>query len=243
MKFSLFIFTFIIITRVNGQVGISTSNDSSAYLPEENKFYHLICKVPCELTFTAGRPQSLKIQSNNYIARNIEFGVRAGVMKIKLKNRLFRFLHRKWLNDDVLVFISNPALESVELTGPGVINLFSIKGDNISCKVSGNGTLQLKVQSHQLSATINGSGKIKLLGSTQKSSLHVTGTGIIDATELASDTVHSNISGSGQIFIKPAGLMDLRAQQTGNLIIKSDDAPLPPLINGPGIITREKESQ
>ncbi|OFY63764.1 MAG: hypothetical protein A3H98_06745 [Bacteroidetes bacterium RIFCSPLOWO2_02_FULL_36_8] len=243
MRLFFIIFIVVTITEAMSQVGNSAAADSSQYLPEENKFAHLICKLPCELTFTGGRPQALKVQANDYILKNIEFGVRAGVLKLKLKGGLFRFLHRKWLNDEVLVFISNPSLSTIEMTGPGVINVFNIKADNISCKINGNGTLQLKSQSRQLTAIVNGSGKIKLIGTTQKSSLHIEGTGIIDATEFLADTIHSAISGTGQIITKPAEWMDLRTQQGGHLILKSNDFPLPALINGQGIITREKEEE
>jgi Putative auto-transporter adhesin, head GIN domain len=103
--------------------------------------------------------------------------------------------------DKLVVRITAPALESLNLGGSGVIQVVTpIQSDKMEVNIGGSGEVKImQGDFNTLNCSIGGSGDIALAGKTNSGSFGVSGSGGVQAEKMSFNNLDVQISGSGSI--------------------------------------------
>lgn len=153
-----------------------------------------------DVTITIGESQSVWIETDDNLLQYIEtrlenetliLGVKQGAPRSLLPTESIRFE----------VITRN--LESVSLSGSGLMEVNTIQGKDFEVNLSGNGDIQLvRVDTERLDLLLSGSGKIDLENTTTLvTNIENSGTGLVEVGTLTSDLLAVLISGSGDCQI------------------------------------------
>lgn len=160
-------------------------------------------------------------------------------------------------NYPINVYVKTPTLNSIELSGSGIVQSNTIVTQNLSVKLSGSGNMNGAVvtpmsniiltgsgninyylDSDNLSSTISGSGAINLIGTSTSSSNLISGSGDLNAFSLLSDNVQATISGSGNVYINAEKQLDVTISGSGNVYYIGDPS-LNVNISGSGSVIKQ----
>jgi hypothetical protein len=138
---------------------------------------------------------------------------------------------------DIVIYVKNPNLSTLNISGSGSIITDSLNSNNSNFKVSGSGNLYANIYTNKCEAEISGSGKINLNvnnanslnaqisgsgditlnGKTQYSDFDIDGSGSIKAYNLEQQDCYSQITGSGNIYTNVSHYLDVRISGSGNV--------------------------
>lgn len=120
----------------------------------------------------------------------------------------------RWTGGKVVVDITVPMLEAVELAGPGDLTIDRIRTTAFSAALSGPGDLTVgRLDTSRLTASLSGPGDLTIAGRTGRADASLTGPGDIRAAGLAVDLLSANLMGPGTISVGPTRVA--RANLTG----------------------------
>jgi len=117
----------------------------------------------------------------------------------------------------VEVFLHTPVLNSVKLSGSGMVECGSFNTGSVELELSGSGEINGNFNTAHLASVISGSGNIKLSGTAVNTSFVVSGSGNIDAKQLLQQVCSAVISGSGNITTNVAGLLNVVISGSGSV--------------------------
>lgn len=139
-------------------------------------------------------------------------------------------------NYPINVYVKTPTLNSIELSGSGIVQSDTIVTQNLSVKLSGSGNMNGAVissmsnlvltgsgninyylDSDNLTSTISGSGAINLIGTATNSGNVISGSGNLNAFSLMSDNVQATISGSGDMYVNAQKQLNVTISGSGNV--------------------------
>jgi hypothetical protein len=109
-------------------------------------------------------------------------------------------LHTLRHHDPIEVFITQPQLTGLNLSGSGFIKTGSFTCENLQIGVSGSGEINAKVNAKTVKANVSGSGSITLAGNAEASDYRISGSGKINTYDLIQNYCQSSISGSGDVY-------------------------------------------
>jgi hypothetical protein len=153
---------------------------------------------------TFGQKESLRIEGNEDILKEIETKVENGILKIGIKrnDNSFWGIHNGINIGRVDIYITAIKLNSLSSSGSGSIEVGgTVKSDNIQTAVSGSGNISLTIASDAYSASISGSGNITATGVTKTANIQVSGSGNFRGRDLKTDSSNIKVSGSGNVDI------------------------------------------
>ena len=94
-------------------------------------------------------------------------------------------------------------ISAVSLSGSGSIkNDFILESNTLKSRLSGSGSIALRLASGFSTSELSGSGTIALQGNAEAVKIRLSGSGIIDCKALASPRAEAQLSGSGTIKLQ-----------------------------------------
>jgi hypothetical protein len=136
----------------------------------------------------------------------------------------------------IKLYIHTPDVNSVRLSGSGMIDLGSVLTDNLEVVLSGSGDIRGNVNADYTSVGINGSGTAAMglicnevhtsisgsgdmyfSGQAEMAHFNISGSGSIRAYELQLVNCYADISGSGDMFVNVSGFLDVKISGSGSV--------------------------
>lgn len=165
-----------------------------------------------EVYISQGEDYILIVSAEENILPYIETRVSNGILNID--NEDFKSIR----NDlPMEVFITMPVLEGIKLSGSGSINTDYFVCDEMDIILSGSGRIQTSCSTEEVEATVSGSGLVNISGDTKTAEFNISGSGNIEAVQLSTMGCHSNISGSGDVWISVDKLLEANISGSGNV--------------------------
>jgi len=143
-----------------------------------------------------GAEFSVEIKAESNLLTYIETYVSGTTLKIGTSG--IHSLHHHY---PIEVFITQPELNGLTLSGSGLLQAGSFSSDNFQIGLSGSGDVDAKVIAKKMKANISGSGNIILEGEALESDFRISGSGKIKAYDLIQDHCQAVISGSGDMYV------------------------------------------
>jgi hypothetical protein len=101
----------------------------------------------------------------------------------------------------LLVRVTMPAIEGLDLKGSGSIVASEVSGDKLDLELSGSGEITVHGKVRNLSADVSGSGGIKAAAvEAEDATVDISGSGSVQV--FANKTLNAEISGSGDVRYK-----------------------------------------
>lgn len=180
---------------------------------EVGAFHGIIVDGAMDVVLTQDPVQSVVVEGQPNIAALITTEVRDGIWTITTSKNFST-------NKTLVVHISAPAIDVVEIEGSGDVNgTNAFAGDAIRLGIDGSGGIDMAYDARSIDASISGSGSMRITGSTTSLKVAVGGSGDIDAHELRTTDARADISGSGDIAIDATGVVDASVNGSGDITI------------------------
>jgi len=222
--------SLLLLTIILGVGYISSQFDSRMIIEsgnytsktfDVNSFDSIRLDMPAELYVTQGDEYNVTIEADENFLNAIDVNSENNVLTAKYaKNLLF---WNMWEPDNVKIHITSPKLNSIEISGAGVIKgQTPIVSDNLSIVISGTGEIDTELKVQNLNVRIQGFGDAKLNGSAKNSNLFVSGAGDIDAYKLKSEQVKITISGAGDAKVNAEKSLDVTISGAGDVEYTGD---------------------
>lgn len=187
------------------------------------------------IIISQGPQQLVEVEGDDNILPVITTRVRGGKLEIS-NTRNYR------TNSQIKVFITVPAVSSVELNGAG--NIFGetlLSGDLLNVEVNGSGNVDLELDYIKLVAESRGSGNFLLFGAVTEQEVELSGSGNYKAKELFSENCEIKISGSGNGEVRAANILEAEVNGSGNITYFGNPEFIESSINGSGRLIKGGE--
>ncbi len=183
--------------QVSGFSGISSSGSFNVYI-------------------TMGNTESLRLEGDPEVLKEIETNVEDGVLKIRNKKGSKNF---NWGNNSkVNIYINAKSLSSLALSGSGNIKVEGVvKANQLSNALSGSGGISLNMDVKSYTGTISGSGEIKVKGKADNAKISVNGSGDFEGDGLRTSVANVKISGSGDVSVNADKTLNVGMSGSGNV--------------------------
>ncbi|HEX8321112.1 GIN domain-containing protein [Longimicrobium sp.] len=107
------------------------------------------------------------------------------------------------------LYLGVPALEAVEMTGSGELEVEGVSAPEFSFSLSGSGSARLAaVRAGLLRLSVSGSGPTQVAGRADRLEVSLSGSGSIDAEALAAGSARVQVTGSGSAALAVSGRLD-----------------------------------
>jgi hypothetical protein len=116
------------------------------------------------------------------------------------------------------VEVTVPSLDSVTLSGSGIIDVSGIYAPTLSVRLPGSGVLRAEGRTTSLNARLDGSGDVQLQG-------------------LVAKDVHAVVSGSGRILVTATRNIDATVSGNGAIVYGGNPPQVTTHMTGSGAIT------
>lgn len=156
------------------------------------------------VSVTLGDTESLRLEGNEDLLKNIETVVEKGVLKIQYKDKKRLW---DWNSSDkkrVNVYITAKTLTNLAVSGSGQMKVEgTIKTPDFKAAVSGSGDLWVNAESVNTKASISGSGTVNLSGTAQNTEITISGSGNLKGRNFKTKSASIVVSGSGntELFV------------------------------------------
>ncbi len=148
-----------------------------------------------ELTITQWNTESLTIQAEEIILRQIKTEVSNGTLTIRVEPESLKSMNTK---QGIYYTLTVKRLDAFTLAGAGNIRATNIKGDRLAVTLSGLGNLDISGEAGQQTVVISGAGNYRAEGlKSRTAQVQVTGLG--SATVWATDSLDATTTSTGSI--------------------------------------------
>ena len=139
-------------------------------------------------------------------------------------------------HEPIEVYVKGPYVNSVRLSGSGMIETDTIYNDRLDVELSGSGHIETaflggdlivslpgsgKIEAYAdcdyTEAKISGSGEIKLEGASDGANYKIPGSGLLQAYNFPVNDIHASISGSGTMYINAIEYLEASISGSGNI--------------------------
>ncbi len=122
----------------------------------------------------------------------------------------------------IKILISTPKLSKISLSGSGsVIGKNKFSGmDKLVLSLSGNGKMDLNVNTPEIKVDIAGVGSMILAGETKKADFNIAGSGECDAAQLKTENTRVDVAGVGTVKVFADVLLDVNVAGNGTVYYK-----------------------
>lgn len=166
---------------------------------------------------TVGEPASCTITGDDNIVPLLHTEVADGVLDLD-STRPYR------PNVPLVVRLTTPALERIELSGAGALEVNGAKGDRLAVSVSGAGDARLQdIAVKTLTIKLSGAGDVTAKGTAGTLELDLSGAGEAELAGLSCGTAEVEVSGAGGVTV--AAEKTLKARVSGAGTVKYVGSP------------------
>jgi len=193
----------------NGDVQSQNRTASSFDAVSTNGDFHV--------SIVQGSDYSIEVRAESNLLPYIETSVSNHTLQIQTTG-VHSFRHHAPFE----VFITQPTLSSLSLSGSGFIKTGSFVCENIDLSISGSGDIDALVNANHISSKILGSGNIYLSGMAKGSDFRISGSGKINSYDLVQDDCDTSISGSGHIYARVIKTLKVGISGSGSVYYKGN---------------------
>jgi Putative auto-transporter adhesin, head GIN domain len=216
--------------KVRGEGPVETENRAI------NNFSGICTNIEGKVYFTQSPNYKVEIKAQRNIIDIIEAYKSGNDLILRFKNSIYVSK-----STDIVISISAPALENLQLSGSGNVYMQgNFTAPHFSMAVSGSGNLfadNLQI-SNTLTAKVSGSGNIKVVnGQTKKNDVSISGSGDIDLLGLKADDAVIRVSGSGNTKIYASQTLNATISGSGK-VYYSGNPVITTHISGSGKVVR-----
>ncbi|TFF33435.1 head GIN domain-containing protein [Mucilaginibacter psychrotolerans] len=205
--FVLLTFAFACLMFTNAKAQTTTRSVSD--------YTGIECNGPFNVTIKIDGTESLTLDIDAAVEKEVITKVENGILKIEFKNWWKNHRDIKRAN----VYVSAKSLSYLGSSGSGnaVLAAGSITGQRAKIAVSGSGNLKAAVNAETLQISVSGSGNAVLAGSATAAEIRVSGSGEVNGKQLRVQRVEASISGSGNVDIIADEAVSARISGSGGL--------------------------
>ncbi len=181
---------------VHSSFGIGTSQEGSGVAAKEvrevGQFERVESLGSIDVVIRAGEESRVSISGDDNLLEFVVTEVSRGTLEVRLENGSYEF------GEPLVVTISVPQLESLELNGSGSATITGLKQESITLSVLGSGDVRASGSVDLLHASVKGSGDLSLRELKARSAVaSVLGSG--DIALHAEEYLKASVQGSGDI--------------------------------------------
>lgn len=159
-----------------------------------------------------GNKTAIEITSDDNIVTRISASVTGNTLKIRLPQHE---LMRPTKDIEYKIFLKE--LESVKISGSGVIICKKLETKKLLISASGSADIDMNLNADSLKVDISGSAELQFAGKVREQSVSISGSGSYDAEELLSRETDISISGSGDARIHTLDKLDVNVSGSGSV--------------------------
>jgi hypothetical protein len=193
-----------IFVNGNGQLQIQNRSISGFEAVSSSGDYHV--------SIVQGDQFSVEVQAESNLLPYIETNLSGKTLKIGTSG-----VHSIKEHFPIEVFITQPKLSRLNLSGSGFIKAESFVNDNFEIGISGSGEVNAQVIAKKIKANVSGSGSIMLTGESSESDFRISGSGKIKAYDLIQEYCQTSTSGSGDIYVNVSKALHAGISGSGNV--------------------------
>ncbi|KGO93561.1 head GIN domain-containing protein [Flavobacterium subsaxonicum] len=213
-KLLTLVVAFLCAATVTAQDEVEASGKITKSQRSVGNFENLDVTGSFNVILEEGATGNITVEASDNIAPYIITEVNGNTLSISTKKGM-RFRASK--GNKVTIHIPFKTLNEIKLTGSGCITSDKTIASNTKIHLNGSGNITLHVNSAKTDALVTGSGSIKLVGLSEHFSCRVTGSGSIKATELESDNVEADVTGSGSLKVLSNKIIKGRITGSGSI--------------------------
>jgi len=215
MKTMEFISFFIFVLILGGiscvdEILLEGNKDVRSEFRSASGFSQIALVGDFKVIVKPGVEYSIEVSAESNLLPVIETDVKGSTLKISTGG-----MHTLIKNHPVEIFITTPVLESLSMSGSGMLKTGSFASDHFKVALSGSGDIEAEVNTNLLDADVSGSGTILLKGTTDKGDFVISGSGKIKSYELQQSNCDVLISGSGSMYINAIDTINARLLGSG----------------------------
>jgi hypothetical protein len=160
-----------------------------------------------------GGKQSVIVRADDNLLSHVTTEVQGGTLVIGNTPGSFT------TKSPMSVHVSVPALESLELTGSGIVSVDDLEAARFAVALPGSGVVRASGTATRLDVTLAGSGDAQL-------------------ARLVAREVSATVSGSGRILVTATESLDAAVPGSGAIVYGGDPAHVTTNVTGSGAVTR-----
>jgi hypothetical protein len=182
-----------------------------------------------------GPVTSVVVDAPERVADKVRTEVRDGELRIALRWWAMLFA---WASvDEIEVRVTAPGIKALTLSGAGkILAPEPIEAEDLDLKLSGAGSLDLKVRSRTVSVRLSGAGSIAAAGSADRLETSLTGAGRFDGSQLEVKEARVRTTGAGETLVFAVDSLDVTLTGAGAVRYKGNPK-LTSRISGIGSLT------
>lgn len=167
-----------------------------------------------ELTVTLGDEPALRIEAEENLLPYIETYTRGNTLVIEIEENV-----NIQPTEPVRFDITAVALDSVEVSGVGDVNLPDLKAERFNIMISGIGDVEISsLEAERLTAEMSGLGDLTILGGQVDSQdVEISGGGKYSASKMESAEAAVTVSGVGSATLRVEVSLDVTISGSGNV--------------------------
>jgi hypothetical protein len=180
---------------------IWSSERGSGHVVSETRpvsgFNAVTVNYPSDVTITQGSAESMTIEAEDNVLRDITTEVRGGVLYIGVENQ-GTLGSAIMPTRTVRIIITVKDLSALDVPAAGTTHVNGLKTNNLAVSISGAGTISLdNLTAQSLASQLNGAGSVTASGSASSVDVNISGFGSFNGGGLQSKSASAAISGAG----------------------------------------------
>jgi hypothetical protein len=195
-KFKLFALSAFIMATFNScyeGVVIEGNNESAEETRQLPDFTEVTSSGSFNIYYSQGDSTSVKIEAESNLIPYIETAVFDGRLDIRFASHV-----NVQLNQVIDIYVTNPSVNKIQLSGSGKIVADSVSSNFIELDVSGSGNIQTHFYGHHFKSSISGSGLMNIIADCDTVETNISGSGRINLEAYDLKITNVTISGSGK---------------------------------------------
>lgn len=168
-----------------------------------------------KIILTQGDRQHVEVEGQENVIRNLNQEITGNIWKIKNMKPIWRY-------EKLIIRITLPELSSIRISGSADVSTTNNFDnlDDVEFRISGSGSIDLKLKARDVFCNISGSGDIRLRGEANGIEVSISGSGDIYADELMVKKASARISGSGGVNLYVTNRLDASISGSGDINYK-----------------------
>lgn len=165
-----------------------------------------------DLTLVQGDRESLQIEAEDNVIKNITTEVRDGTLYIGFERKTI--LPTK----PVKFFLTMRDIKDLETKGVSNIKAESVQTDQLHVGISGTGNIDIEdLSANSLEISISGAGNFNTGGQVDRQEINLSGAGNFNGEDLQSKTARVTITGLGKVTLWVTENLDVTISGTGGV--------------------------
>ncbi len=215
---------FMVLAFVMSACGFSVNVDfdqGSGVVRTENRQVSGFDRVSLngigDVTLVQGDSESLQIEAEDNVIKNITTEVRDGTLHIGFERKTV--LPTK----PVKFYLTMKTIHGLESRGVSNINAESVQTDQLDISISGTGNIEIEnLKASRLKINTSGAGNFTSAGEIDQQEINLSGAGSFNGEDLQSKTAEVTITGLGKVTVWVTEKLEVTISGTGGVDFYGD---------------------